>query len=75
MVIVFRYGKMNQSIDNSLLNSNQQTERITDYIETDLQLIDDNEFGNNCSSHLIKTGSGILIGNKQISDNWQSAEI
>ena len=66
VAVGLRYGKIN-SIPTSLSsNSTQQVERLHSYVEEDIQVI-------NTNSKVIKTGSGILISNQQISEGSKSA--
>ena len=80
VAIGLRYGKINSIPTNLLSNSNQQVEQVQNYVEEDMQVINrDNRvkdgLSHKSSSYLIKTGSGILIGNQQISEGSKSALI
>lgn len=67
VAVGLRYGKIN-SAPTSCLSSNytQEVERLDNYVEEDIQVI-------NTNSKVIKTGSGILISNQQISEGSKSA--
>jgi len=66
VAVGLRYGKFN-SIPTSLSsNSTQHVERLDTYFEEDIQVIKTN-------GKVIKRGSGILIGNQQISEGSKSA--
>ena len=70
MALGLRYGRINSSATNLPLNSTQQIERAHTFVEQHTQIKVD---GKVQESHLIKTGSGVLIGNKRISENSKSA--
>ena len=61
-----RYGKINSIPTNLSSNSTQQVEQVNNFVEEDMQVI-------NTDGKVIKTGSGILISNQQISEGSKSA--
>ena len=73
----FRYGRINSSPNNLPSNSTQQIERVDTFVEEHTQMKVDGKvqesLSHKSSSYLIKTGSGILIANKRISENSKSA--
>ena len=80
LALGFRYGSINPIPTNLSSNSTQQVEQVHNFVEDNMQMQVINTDGkvkeglsHKSSSHLIKTGSGILIGNKQISDGSKSA--
>lgn len=73
VAVELRYGSINLIPTNSSSNSTHQAEQVRNYVEEDMQLINTDGkvkdgLSKKSSSHLIKTGSGILIGNQQISE-------
>jgi len=59
VAVGLRYGKIN-SIPTSLWsNSTQQVKQLDNYVEEDMQVI-------HTDGKVIKTGSGILIGNQKV---------
>jgi len=68
--VVLRYGRINSIPTNLLSNFTQQVEQV---INTDSTVKD--ALSHKSSSHFIKTGSGILIGNQQISEGSKSTLI
>ena len=70
MALGLRYGRINSSATNLPLNSTQQIERAHTFVEQHTQIKVD---GKVQESHLIKTGSGVLIGNKRIYEGSKSA--
>ena len=66
-----RHGKIDLIPINSSSNSSQQAEHVPNYVEEDMQLVNIDgkiKYGlnNKSSSRIVKTGSGILMGNQQI---------
>lgn len=59
VAVELRYGKINLISTNLSSNSTQQVEQVQNYVEEDIQVID-------TDGKVIKTGSGILIGNQEI---------
>lgn len=69
-----RYGSINSSPTNLPSNSTQQIERVDTFVEEHTQDGKVQEgLSHKSSSRLIKTGSGVLIGNKRISEYSKSA--
>ena len=71
IAVGLRYGSINSIPTNLSSNSIQQVEQVHNYVEEDMPVINTdgkvkNALSHKCSSHLIKTGSGILIGTKRI---------
>jgi len=77
MALGFRFGSINLSPTNLTSNSTQQIERVDTFVEENTQMKVDGKvqegLSHKSSSHLIKTGSGVLIGNKRISEGSKSA--
>ena len=67
MAVELRYGSINSIPTNLSSNSTQQVEQSDSKVKDGLS--------HKSSSHLIETGSGILIGNQQISEGSKSALI
>ena len=68
-----RYGRINSSPTNFSSNSTQQIERVNTFVEEHTQDGKVQEgLSHKSSSRLIKTGSGLLIGNKRISEDSKS---
>ena len=66
VAVGLRYGKINPIPASLWSNSTQQVEQVQNYVEEDIQVID-------TDGKVIKTGSGILINNQQISEGLKSA--
>ena len=66
MALGFRYGSINQIPTNLSSNSTQQIEKVQNFVEEDMQAV-------NTDGKVIKTGSGVLITNKRISEGSKSA--
>ena len=66
MALGFRYGSINSIPTNLSSNSTQQIEKVQNFVEEDMQVV-------NTDGKVIKTGSGVLIGNKRISEGSKSA--
>ena len=80
IAVGFRYGRINSISTNLSSNSTQQVEQVHNYVEEGMQGINadgkvKDALSHKSSGHLIKTGSGILIGNQQISEGSKSALI
>jgi hypothetical protein len=74
LAVVIRYGSINSSPTNLPSNSTQQIERVDTFVEEHTQDGKVQEgLSHKSSSRLIKTGSGVLIGNKRISEYSKSA--
>lgn len=75
MAVLLRYGSTNSIATNLSSNSTQQVEQVENYVEEDMQVLntDGDGLSHKSSSHLIQTGSVILIGNKEISEGSKSA--
>lgn len=77
MALRLRYGSINSSHINLPSNSTQQIERAHTFVEEHTQMKVDGKvqegLSHKSSSHLIKTGSGVLIGNKRIPEGSKSA--
>ena len=77
MSLGFKYGSINSSLTNLPSNSTQQIERVHTFVEEHTQMKVDGKvqesLSHKSSSHLIKMGSGVLIGNKRISEGSKSA--
>lgn len=66
MALGFRYGSINPIPTNLSSNSTQQIEKVQNFVEEDMQVVTRDGI-------VIKTGSGVLIGNKRISEGSKSA--
>lgn len=80
VAVGLRYIKINSIPINLSSNSTQQVEQVQNYVEEDMQVINTDGrvkdgLSHKSSSHLIKTGFGILIVNQQISEGSKSALI
>ena len=64
MALGFRYGSINQIPTNLSSNSTQQIEKVQNFVEEDMQAV-------NTDGKVIKTGSGVLITNKRISEGFK----
>jgi len=77
IAVGLRYGSINSIPTNLSSNSTQQVEQVHNYVEENMHVINTDgkvkdALSHKSSSHLIKTGSGILIGNQQISEGLKS---
>lgn len=77
MAVGLRYGSINPISTNLSSNSTQQVEQVHNYVEEDVQVVNTDGkvkdgLSRKSSSSLIKTGSGILIGNRQMSEGSKS---
>jgi hypothetical protein len=69
-----RYGSINSSPINLPSNSTQQIERVNTFVKEHIQDGKVQEgLSHKSSSRLIRTGSGVLIGNKRISEGSKFA--
>jgi len=66
MALGFRYGRINPIPTNLSSNSTHQIEKVQNFVEEDMQVV-------NTDGKVIKTGSGVLISNKGISEGSKSA--
>ena len=66
MALGFRYGSINPIPTNLSSNSIQQIEKVQNFVEEDMQVV-------NIDGKVIQTGSGVLISNKRISEGSKSA--
>lgn len=80
IAVGLRCGRINSIPTNLSSNFTQQVQQVHNYVEEYMQVINTDgkvkdALSHKSSSHLIKTGSGILIGNQQISEGSKSALI
>ena len=66
MALRIRYGSINSIPTNLSSNSTQQIEKVQNFVEQDMQVV-------NTDGKVIQTGSGVLISNKRISEGSKSA--
>ena len=66
MALGFRYGSINPIPTNMSSDSTQQIEKVQNFVEEDMQVV-------NTDGKVIKTGSGVLISNKRISEGSKYA--